>query len=489
MDSDRLKILLIEDNADYARLVREYVELESPGRFDIEAVPRLSTGIELLLRGGIDIVLLDLNLPDSRGLDTYVTVRTQAPDVATVVLTGVDDERLALAAAREGAQDYLVKGQVRGDGLVRCIHYAHERQQSLVQLKRYARRLAASEERARRIIENNADAIVIADHDGRVVFVNRSAEVTFGKDAEDLVERTFEHPLVEGQTSEILVEGPPEQVVEMRVVASTWDDRPVLMALLRDVTQRRRAAGLRTRLEAEALAVDELRRLDRMKSEFMRNVTDELVAPLSPLQTAVDDLLEGSPSPRQREVLRLMSGHIRDLARFAGGVQTLTRLDSGRYDMRMQDVALAALIEAEVEQLRAAAGPRRLDTSSDLSSKTRVLADRGAVRRVIRHLVENALTHNPDGTDIVVRSRPLADGLVEVAVVDSGRGIPADHRDRVFDAFYQTTPDGSTLGAGIGLALCKALVEKMGGSIAVESRPGAGAEVRFTLREATAQGR
>jgi len=273
----------------------------------------------------------------------------------------------------------------------------------------------------------------------------------------------------------------------MRVVGTSWDDQPALMALLRDVTQRRKAAELRARLEAEALAVKELRRLDRMKSEFMVNVTEELVAPLHPLQSGVDDLLSGAQgelADRQREVLQLLSRHIRDLSRFAGGVQALSRLDSGRYDVQLGDLALVPLIEAEVARLAPAADDRQVSTEHALDEDARVRADRDAVQRVVRHLVDNALTHNPEGTDILVRTARLDDDTVEVSVVDTGRGIPTDQRDRVFDAFYQTTPDGSSLGAGIGLALCKALVEMMGGTIAVHSQLGEGAQVRFTLRAA-----
>ena len=489
--TDRLTVLFVGDDPAFARTVREYVERESPGQFDIEVMDRLSAGIVRLMRGGVDLVLLDLNLPDSRGLDTYVTVRTQAPDVAAVVLAGEDDEGLALAAAREGAQDYLVKGQVSGDGLVRCLHYAFERQQGLVQLKQYARRLSASEGRARRIIENNVDAIVVADREGRVRYTNRSAEVMFGRSADDLLDRVFDYSLEDGQTSEILVQGPPEQVVEMRVVTTSWDDQPALMALLRDVTQRRRATELRAQLEAEALAVKELRRLDRMKSEFMINVTQELVAPLPPLRAAVDDLLSGAQGEmprRQREVLRLLSRHVAELSRFAGGVQALSRLDSGRYDVQLGDLALVPLIEAEVGRIHSATGERRVGTEHALNEGARVRADRDAVQRVVRHLVDNAFTHNPAGTDILVRTAPVDADTVEVAVVDTGRGIPSDQRDHVFDAFYQTSPDGSSLGAGIGLALCKALVERMGGTISVQSQPGEGAQVRFTLRAAPPTG-
>ena len=129
-----VRVLLIEDNAGDARLIREMLTEAKSGSlsagrqaFDLECADRLQAGLERLAKGGIDVLLLDLGLPDSQGLDTLARVQAQAPQVPIVVLTGLDDEALAVKAVREGAQDYLVKGQVDSDPLVRSIRYAIER--------------------------------------------------------------------------------------------------------------------------------------------------------------------------------------------------------------------------------------------------------------------------------------------------------------------------------------------------------------------------
>jgi signal transduction histidine kinase len=128
-----LSVLLVEDNPGDARLIREMLaEGRDPlhtGRqaFDLEWADRLSTGLERLAVGGIDVALLDLSLPDSQGLETFLKIHDQAPGVPVVVITGLDDETLAVQAVHEGAQDYLVKGQVTGNLLTRAIRYAIER--------------------------------------------------------------------------------------------------------------------------------------------------------------------------------------------------------------------------------------------------------------------------------------------------------------------------------------------------------------------------
>lgn len=128
MEHEPIKVLLIEDNPGDARLIREmFAEVRGTG-FHLERADRLSTGLERLAGGGVDVVLLDLSLPDSHGLDTFVRVHAQAPQVPVILLTGLDDEALAAKAMRQGAQDYLVKGQVEGNLLARSLRYAIERQ-------------------------------------------------------------------------------------------------------------------------------------------------------------------------------------------------------------------------------------------------------------------------------------------------------------------------------------------------------------------------
>ncbi|MBI2957447.1 MAG: response regulator [Chloroflexi bacterium] len=120
---EKTSLLLIEDNPADARLIKEMLAGEQ-AHYDLEWRQDLATGLASLGSDRIDLVLLDLNLPDSRGLDTVATILEKAPRVPVVVLTGVSDEELAIRAVRNGAQDYLVKGQVDTAQLVRSIRYA-----------------------------------------------------------------------------------------------------------------------------------------------------------------------------------------------------------------------------------------------------------------------------------------------------------------------------------------------------------------------------
>ncbi|MGA9351794.1 MAG: response regulator [Anaerolineae bacterium] len=125
-----MRVLLIEDNEDDALIIREMLVKAKGAPFDLEWADRLSTGLERLAEGGIDVVLLDLGLPDSRGLETLSKAHGQAPEAPIVVLTGLADETVGVKAVQNGAQDYLAKGQVDGNLLARTLHYAIERKQA-----------------------------------------------------------------------------------------------------------------------------------------------------------------------------------------------------------------------------------------------------------------------------------------------------------------------------------------------------------------------
>ena len=137
-----LRVLLIEDNPLDARLIQIMLAEAGGGRFKLERADRLSAGMSLLATGDIDMVLLDLSLPDSQGLATFTKVHSEAPQLPIIVMSGLADETVALNAVHEGAQDYLVKGQgVNGPLLVRAMRYALERKRTADQLARYAEEL------------------------------------------------------------------------------------------------------------------------------------------------------------------------------------------------------------------------------------------------------------------------------------------------------------------------------------------------------------
>ena len=178
MKDKPIRILLVEDNPGDVTLMQIMLSEERGRRFELESVQRLSEAIERLAKEGIDLVLLDLTLPDSGGLDPVIRLHERAPRIPLIVLTGLDDEDLALKAMQHGAQDYLVKGNVDCRLLVRSIRYSLER-------TRTVRELGEQRSRLETLLDSIPDRIYFKNQQGEFLQVNPALARFFGLDRPD----------------------------------------------------------------------------------------------------------------------------------------------------------------------------------------------------------------------------------------------------------------------------------------------------------------
>lgn len=184
MSSKTIQILLVEDNPGDSRLIREMLLSGTQEQVWLEPVALLKTALQQIQSETYDVILLDLSLPDSHGIDTLLQMRAEASDTAIVVLTGIDDEELGIQAVQMGAQDYLPKGDVDSKLLVRSIRYAIERHQIEMAVRK-------NEEEYRSLIDDvfntSMVAVLILDRSLRVVWCNEATEVYFGIGREHIV--------------------------------------------------------------------------------------------------------------------------------------------------------------------------------------------------------------------------------------------------------------------------------------------------------------
>jgi CheY-like chemotaxis protein len=141
MKDGTMRILLVEDNPGDASLLREVLAESGAGKFELTWEERLGAAIDRVTAQSFDVVLLDLGLPDGHGLETLASMHARARTVPIVILSGMSDETLMVRAVRQGAQDYLVKGQIEGPLLVRSLQYAIERKRAEVERERLIREL------------------------------------------------------------------------------------------------------------------------------------------------------------------------------------------------------------------------------------------------------------------------------------------------------------------------------------------------------------
>ena len=237
----RIKILLIEDNPGDARLIEELLRNAMDFKHDLIFTPSLSEGLEYIDKEPLDVILLDLSLPDSNGFDTIFRTREKAKNIPIVVLTGLNDENYARKAVQAGAQDYLIKGQIDSNPLVRSIYHAIDRHKMMQTIESLASTLQQSEAHLKKIINKNADSIVIVDNNGIVSFVNPAAEKFFGRKKSKFIGEFFNFPTADSDKTEIEIVREDGQIVyaEMRSVEIEWEKSKAYLLTLRDISERK----------------------------------------------------------------------------------------------------------------------------------------------------------------------------------------------------------------------------------------------------------
>jgi two-component system, NarL family, sensor histidine kinase BarA len=241
----------------------------------------------------------------------------------------------------------------------------------------------------------------------------------------------------------------------------------------------------RDRLER---AVRRLEELDRLKSNFLANMSHELRTPLTSIIGYAEMLSEGlagSLSAEQRDYVHTILGKADQLLGLISAVLDASSLESGQLSLDRMPITLAQVVKSEVTSFAAVAHKRGLSIGVDAEIEGMILGDRKKLRQVVSGLLSNAIKFTPDRgrVEVTIRSGPLVPGdansaaAVHLAVADSGIGISRQLVPQIFEPFYQVDSSSTRAfgGSGVGLTLVKAYVEAHGGTIWVDSDPGAGA--------------
>ncbi|HMK36437.1 MAG TPA: sigma 54-interacting transcriptional regulator [Desulfomonilaceae bacterium] len=189
---ETVRLLLVEDNFVDVLCLKEALEEAKGTHFVVSHVEILAEARERLEKEDYHVVVLDLGLPDSQGLETFEEVRDVAPTLPIVVLSGLDDETLAMEAVRKGAQDYILKSKFDSYYLSRSINYAIERCRLLTDQKKAEQALRLSEQRFRAIFEGAEDYIFVKDRSSKYINVNPAVEKLFGLPASEIIGRRYE---------------------------------------------------------------------------------------------------------------------------------------------------------------------------------------------------------------------------------------------------------------------------------------------------------
>lgn len=235
-----IRILLIEDNPGDSRLIQEMLNDADNFNFKLSIAENLVTGFLSFEESEIDIVLLDLSLPDSSGFQTIIRTREKTINIPIIVLTSLKDETFARKAVQAGAQDYIIKDQIESNSLVRSIYYAIERNKMMLTIESLMGTLQKNDSQLKKIIEKNADSIIIVDKKNIVRFVNPIAEKFFKRNKEDFVGKQFGYP-TGPEIKEITIVRKLDKIAiaEINSVEIEWEGEIVDLLTIRDVSEHR----------------------------------------------------------------------------------------------------------------------------------------------------------------------------------------------------------------------------------------------------------
>lgn len=490
LNSKNFRLLIIEDSSDYASMV-EY-EMRDASHFEVETIvaKNLAEGRQFLAEQDFDAILLDLNLPDSEGFETFARIREASNELPIVVATCLDDSKLHGQILRNGAQDCLVKGQITPEALGRIIHHAIERNCFILELDRRAKLLEESEKRVDKLIEANADAIVIVDHEGIVRYVNQAAAEMFKRDVPSLLDEPFGFPAAAGKAVEIdIIRGNGSILIaEMRVAEIEWVGQPALLASIRDISKRKQIEKeireLNANLEARVLErTAELKATNEELEAFSYSVSHDLRSHLSGLLGMTDFLIHiqsGKLDEVALDYLETIRSAGQRMEELIGDLLSLSQVS--RADLRTEFVRLDHIAAVVIDDLH-----RRFPSHSVnflLEDHLSAQGDPGLLKIVLENLLGNAwkYTGQTDGARVEFGSTYGAESNKTVFFVrDNGAGFDMKHAEKLFAAFQRLHSDVEFEGTGIGLTTVQRIIHRHGGRIWAESEVGKGATFYFTL--------
>jgi signal transduction histidine kinase len=421
MDDKTINVLLIEDNPGDARLIREMLAEATGVPFHLEWADHLQPGLQRLGEGEIDVVLLDLSLPDSFGLDTLGGTHAQAPQVPIVVLTGGNDEIRGIKAVKQGAQDYLIKGEINGHLLVRAMRYAIERKEAERVKTEYIDSLQEKNKELQDLLEKlrNTQAQLI-----------QSAKMASLGQLVAGIAHELNNPIS-------FVYSNIKRLEEYSDHISTFYHN--CQALFEEI-----AEGGYPQLDSHLKALKYL--VKEREVDFL----------MEDLRDLVKETQEGAD--RVRKV-----------------VESLRNFSRAQEERQAVDIneALETTLYLLRNQMK-----NRIVTLKNYGHIPKVECLPNQIKEVFLNLLTNACQAIPDKGEITLQTAEK-NGKVLVHISDTGKGIPKENLHKIFEPFYTTKP--ANKGTGLGLSIVRGIIENHGGEIYVKSQIGRGTTFTVSL--------
>ncbi|BBI34975.1 two-component system histidine kinase PnpS [Cohnella abietis] len=394
-------------------------------------------------------------------------------------------ERMTSAAIRMAGMDYAIRvpegGRDEVGELARALNaMAGSLQGQLDEIRQNGTRLQS-------VVDNMINGVVMIAHDGRITLYNHEAELLLGSSVRERVGRSYteirqhfelvglirsglENPL--SIHEELTVYFPEERLLEINIVPMTMngDEEPGLLLVLQDVSA--------------------IRRLERMRSEFVANVSHELKTPVAAVKGFAETLLAGAMNDPETATsfLTIIQDESDRLNRLIGDILELSKIESRRSPLMFSPIDLPMFLDRMTELLASEASKKEITLDIQTEEGLFLEADEDRLGQILMNLIQNGINYTPAGGKVKVRASIIVaddgeDELVRITVSDTGIGIPKKDIPRIFERFYRVDKarSRSSGGTGLGLSIVKHLTELHHGTIRVESTVGVGSQFILEL--------
>ena len=523
------RVLLIEDNQGDARLLAEVLK-DVPGQpFELVHADLVSSALERLNSEHFEAILLDLSLPDGQGFGVLRRLLDVAPSIPVLVLTGLKDEQMALNALSAGAQDYLVKGSHDGDFIARAIRYAIQRKELLER----TRALREIDQAITSTLDIHEIFTALLDKTGALfpfsaacvqkinpdngalesVALNRMHEKdlqTYDWNGLSDAART-DMPIVLAPSTSGAGTGAWDAVAAfpLKLKERIWgylcflskkerefsaEELDFLSALAAQVA----VAIHNAELYAGTVALaEDLRRSNKVKDDFLSIMSHELRTPLNIVMNCAEIVrtgIVGEINSEQADILDRLMTQAKNQLTLVNGILHATRMETEQLVASLEEVDLREFLENLKSDYAISFSNKNVELRWDHATHLPLARlDRDKLRHILENLINNAIKFTEAGSIIV--SARLVEGSahlskagnhnrwLELAVSDTGVGMPAESLALIFEKFCQLDATSTRLhgGVGIGLYLVKRFATVLGGDVTVESQAGKGSTFTVTI--------
>jgi hypothetical protein len=480
-----IEVLIVEDDPEDLLLIKRAFKQANRSDYEISTASRQHEALDYLKSHRVDVVLLDLSLPDGHGIDTISTIRAANHEVAIVVLTGLKDEAVEAQCLESGAQEYLIKGEVSPALVPKVIRFALNSRTKEIQLEKAnlqlkdqvdtkSHELETEEEKFRLLIDAIKDyAVVMLNNDGNVSTWNDGAQKLFEYSPHSVYGKHYSLFFPEGTNGNSL---PSEHLKQAREKGRAEFEgklvdrsgvsflchsiiRPLhengntkgFVFVSRDVTELHEAHS--RALQAERLAA---------VGQMVTGLAHESRNALQRIQASVNRIVRRS---RENKEILEIALEIERAGEDLSQLYEAVREYAAPIHLKVQNFNIMDIwreVWSQVEPVRSGREVRYEENTCDVDLSTSI--DDYRLGQVFRNLIENTLAACEDPVRIEISCRDVKHrgaSALEVTVSDNGPGFSAGAKERAFEAFFTTKQKGT----GLGLAIIKRIVEAHGGQV------------------------